>query len=78
MKFATFIHNDDVKCFHMAVQGTNKLVLMGRINFKDHALIKRQWANEKMNVTGKMFKDEKNGVIVKRSLCLLLKVVCVF
>jgi hypothetical protein len=62
----------------MAVQGTNKLVLMGRINFKDHALIKRQWANEKMNVTGKMFKDEKNGVIVKRILCLLLKVVCVF
>ncbi len=78
MKFVTFIHNDDVKCFHMAVQGTNKLVLMGRINFKDHALIKRQWANEKMNVTGKMFKDEKNGVIVKRILCLLLKVVCVF
>jgi hypothetical protein len=22
-------------------------------------LIKRQWANEKMNVAGKMFKDEK-------------------
>jgi hypothetical protein len=26
---------------------------------EDHALIKRWWANEKMNVMGKMFKDEK-------------------
>jgi hypothetical protein len=32
---------------------------MGRINFKDHALIKRQRADEKMSVTGEMFKDEK-------------------
>ncbi len=60
MKFTTFIHNDDAKCFHMAVQGANKLVVMGRINFKDHALIKK-WAEEKMNVTSKMFKDEKKG-----------------
>jgi hypothetical protein len=41
MKYAMFIHNDDVKCFHMATQGTHKLVVMGYINFKDHALIKR-------------------------------------
>jgi hypothetical protein len=59
MKSATFIHNDDVKCFHMVIQGTHKLVLMGCINFKDHALIKRWWVDEKMNVTGGMFKDEK-------------------
>jgi hypothetical protein len=32
---------------------------MGRINFEDHALIKRQWTDENMNVTSKMFKDEK-------------------
>jgi hypothetical protein len=32
---------------------------MGRINFEDHAIIKRRWADEKMNVTGMMFKDEK-------------------
>ncbi len=32
---------------------------MDCINFKDHALIKRQRANEKMNVMGGMFKDEK-------------------
>jgi hypothetical protein len=43
----------------MAIQGTHKLVVMGYINFKDHALIKRRWANEKMNVTGRMFKDKK-------------------
>jgi len=54
-----FIHNDDVKCFHVVVQGTHKLVMMGRINFKDHALIKRHQANEKMNVTSGMFKDKK-------------------
>ncbi len=59
MKFATFIHNDDVKCFHVVIQRTHKLVVMGRINVEDHALIKRQWTDENMNVTSKMFKDEK-------------------
>jgi hypothetical protein len=32
---------------------------MGYINFEDHVLIKRWRANEKMNVTGGMFKDKK-------------------
>jgi hypothetical protein len=41
MKSMKFTHNDDAKCFHMVVQGTHKLVVMGHINFKDHALIKR-------------------------------------
>jgi hypothetical protein len=59
MKFAMFIHNDDVKCFHMAIQGSQKTCSMGCINFKDHALIKRQQPHEKMNVTNEMFKDEK-------------------
>ncbi len=58
MKSTTFIHNDDVKCFHMAIQRTHKLVMMGRISFEDHALTKRNWANEKMNVIGGMFKDK--------------------
>jgi hypothetical protein len=78
MKFATFIHNDDVKCFHAAVQRTHKLVEMGHINFEDHTLIKRWWVDEKMNVTGKMFKDKKNGVIVKSCLHSLLEVMCIF
>jgi acyl CoA:acetate/3-ketoacid CoA transferase alpha subunit len=73
-----FVHNDYAKCFHVVIQWTNKLVVMGCINFKDHALIKRQRVDEKMNVTSKMFKDEKNGVIVKISLCLLLEVVHIF
>jgi hypothetical protein len=34
---------------------------MGRINFENHALIKRWWASKNMNVTGQMFKDKKNG-----------------
>jgi hypothetical protein len=51
MKSLMFIHNDNVKCFHMAVHKMHKLVMMGRINFEDHALIKRWQANEKMNVT---------------------------
>ncbi len=78
LKSVMFIHNDDAKCFHMVVQGTNKLVMTSCINFKDHALIKIQWANEKMNVTGKTFKDKKNGVTVKSNLCLLLEIVSVF
>jgi hypothetical protein len=41
MKSATFIHNDDAKCFHVVVQVTRKLVMMGFINFKDHVLIER-------------------------------------
>jgi len=41
MKFVTFIHNDDAKCFHMVVQRKHKLVVMGCINFEDHVLIKR-------------------------------------
>jgi hypothetical protein len=59
MKSVTFIHNDDVKCFHVAIKTTHKLVMMGRINFKNRALIKKSWVNEKMNVTSEMFKDEK-------------------
>jgi hypothetical protein len=41
MKSATSIHNDDMKCFHVVVQETHKLVVMGCINFEDHALIKK-------------------------------------
>jgi hypothetical protein len=32
---------------------------MGRINFEDHALIKRWRASKNMNVTGQMFNDKK-------------------
>ncbi len=59
MKYATFIHNDDVRCFHVAIQRTHKLVMMGSINFKDHALINKQWASKKMNALVNKFKDEK-------------------
>jgi len=59
MKFVAFIHNDDVECFHVVVQGTHKLVVMGHINFEDHALIKRCQVGKKMNVMGRTFKDEK-------------------
>jgi hypothetical protein len=78
MKSLASIHNDDMKCFHVAVQDTHKLVVMGRINFEDHVLIKRWWAGKKMNATSGMFKDKKNKVIVKSSLRLLLEVVHVF
>jgi hypothetical protein len=58
MKFVTFIHNDDAKYFHMVIQGTHKFVVIGRITFEDHALIKRRQVGQKMNVTVKKFKDE--------------------
>jgi hypothetical protein len=36
-----FIHNHDVTCFHVAIQGTQKVVGMDCHNFKDEVLIKR-------------------------------------
>ncbi len=78
MKSMASIHNDDMKCFHVAIQNKHKLLMMGCINFEDHVLIKRQWVGKKMNVTGGMFKDKKNKVIVENSLRLLLEVVHVF
>jgi hypothetical protein len=68
----------DMKCFHIVVQGTHKIVLISCINFEDHALIKRQQVDEKMNATNERFKDEKNGVTIESSLHLLLEVVCIF
>jgi hypothetical protein len=59
IKSTTLIHNDDMKCFHVVIQETHKLVVMGHINFEDYALIKRQHVGKKMNEMGRMFKDEK-------------------
>ncbi len=47
MTSKTLIHNDDVTCFHMVVQGTQKMVMMGDINFEDQALIKTKWVGKK-------------------------------
>jgi hypothetical protein len=33
MRSSMSIHNDDMKCFHVAVQEIDKLVVMGHINF---------------------------------------------
>jgi hypothetical protein len=41
MKFKALIHNDEVTCFQIVVQGTQKMVVMGYHNFKDEALIKK-------------------------------------
>jgi hypothetical protein len=35
MRSEVFIHNDDVMCFHMALQGAQKVVVIGCHNFKD-------------------------------------------
>jgi hypothetical protein len=59
MKFVTFIHNDDTKCFHMVVQKTHKLVVMGCVNFEDHTLIKRRHGGKKMTIMVGKFKDKK-------------------
>jgi hypothetical protein len=40
-RFEVFIHNDEVTCFHMALQGTQKMIVMGHCNFKDEVLIER-------------------------------------
>jgi hypothetical protein len=77
MELMVLILNDEVKCLHVAIQRTHKLVMMGHINYKDHALIKR-WQVGKKNAKDKKFKDEKNGVTVESCFCLLLEVVSVF
>ncbi len=48
-----------MKCFHVAIQGTHKFVVMGHINFEDHALIKRWRVGKKMNATSEKLNDEK-------------------
>jgi hypothetical protein len=30
-RFVRFMHNDDMKCFHVAIQKTYKLIVMGHI-----------------------------------------------
>jgi hypothetical protein len=35
MKFEAFIHNDDAKCLHVVVQGTQQMVVMGYISFEN-------------------------------------------
>jgi hypothetical protein len=64
MRSKVFIHNDEMTCFHVAMQGTQKLVVMGCHNFKDEALFLKQWVGQKMNGTSGRFKDE-----YKRSNC---------
>jgi hypothetical protein len=48
---------------------------MGRINFEDRVLIKRRWADKKMNVIGRKFKDRKKRITVKNNFHFLLEVV---
>jgi hypothetical protein len=73
MKFATFIHNDGTNYFHVAIQGTHKLRVMGHINFEGHVLIKRWQANEKMNVTNGIFKEEKKWGNCKKQLAFVAR-----
>ncbi len=47
MKSLMSIHNDNMKRFHVAVQEIDKLIVMGHINFEDHALIKIWWEGKK-------------------------------
>jgi hypothetical protein len=35
MKSKAFIHNDDTKCLNVVIQGTQKMLVMGYINFED-------------------------------------------
>jgi hypothetical protein len=42
----------------VAIQGTQKMVVMGRNNVEDEVLIKIWWASQKMNEMNKKLKDE--------------------
>jgi hypothetical protein len=41
MEPKALIFNDEAKCLNTVVQRTHKFIMMGHINYKDHALIKR-------------------------------------
>ncbi len=58
MRFEMFIHNDEVTCFHMVIQGTKKVIVMDRHNFKDEELVKKQKATQKTNETGGKLKEK--------------------
>jgi len=59
MKFEAFIHNDEVTCFHVVVQGLQKVIVMDRHDFKGEALIFKKWATKKTNEMNKKVKDKK-------------------
>ncbi len=52
MEFEVLIHNDEEKCFHVALQETQNVVVMGYINFVDEALIRRWWTSKKNECDG--------------------------
>lgn len=47
MRFEMFVHNDEVTCFHMAVKGTQKVIVMDCHDFKDEVLIKNNMQPKK-------------------------------
>jgi hypothetical protein len=77
MIFKMLIHNDEVMCFHVVVQRTQKVVVMGRHNFKDEALIRRWQVGQKMNEMGRKF-EEKNKRSNYRKLFSFTIRSCVF
>jgi hypothetical protein len=58
MRFEAFIYNDEVKCFHVVIHATQRVIMMGHHSFKDRGLIKRQWATQKTNKMGKKLMDK--------------------
>ncbi len=46
-------------CFHVVIQGSQKVIVMHYHNFKNEALIKKQWSAQKTNETNKKLKDQK-------------------
>jgi hypothetical protein len=61
MESKVFIIDENVKCLHVIIQGTHKMVMTSRINFEDHALIKRWWVGKKMSAIGGKLKDKKKA-----------------
>ncbi len=81
MRSEAFIHNDDVRCFHVVIKKTQKMVMMGHHNFEDKVIIKRQWVGQKMNGTSGKLKDENKWSNCRKlfsfatdKLCAFLKV----
>jgi hypothetical protein len=78
MKSKAFIHNNDANWFHMAIQGTKKMVVMGCINFEDQTLIKRRRAIEKWMWRVGSSSTKKKGIAIENCLGFLSKVMNFF
>lgn len=72
-----FIYNDEVKCFHVAIHGTQRVIVMGHHSFNYRGLIKRKWVTQKTNKMGRKLMDKNKQGNFRMSFSVVARG-CVF